>query len=651
MIFYLKNMSFAVHTFETNSSGKENGFSFHENVGEGQAVYFLGKFPESVENAKVVAETIFGTIIDTLTNSKIANAYDRFEDALKAGNLEAKQFFNSKEKPDVLIAYFDFHHLYLSVSEKSESYLVRGKTVSQITETPEKGDDLFLNILSGEVAIGDSVILSSERVLRSLTTNQISDIFVRSNFDDAVDIFRHELSTNAEEEILVTVIGIGKKSDQSNFLSKMVSKSPKVGTETPAVVAEDEEMENMDEIFEENSFEKEEEEIVEERNEMTIGDLFRKISDKFLGFKKFQPKKNFIVIVGTVLGVLAVTIFVRAIFNFESASTQELREQLSIARESLQQADTFLIQGERVQAGEYIAKSEGAIQVILNSKSKSFRSDAQFLLADIQEKKLQIENARKVSPQLLADLGVKNDNLESVGLLSLMGNLFVHDLNNVYKTVRNIVEKGIPVSENGTILAAATRTDQNTILFLTDTPQIIEYREGLFSPMGTEDNAWKRGIDIQTYGRYAYVLDPVENQIWKYERKRNKYSAAVAYNQGADLSRGVSIAIDGNIYALADDGSIQKIFRGTRVDYDFRELPSTPFTGKNLKIKTSPELDFLYVLDPDNQRILVFTKGDRFATYKKQVLFEVTGARDFVIDASGQKVNILTEDKIYEFSL
>ncbi len=642
-------MSFAEHTFETNSSGKENGFSFHENVGEGQSVYFLGKFPESIENPKLAAETIFGTIVETLTNSKIANAYDCFEDALKAGNLEAKQFFSSEEKPEVLIAYFDFHHLYLSVSDKAEAYLVRGKTVSQITETPEKGADLFLNILSGDVAIGDSVILSSDRVLRALTTNQISDIFIRSSFDDAVEIFRHELSTNAEEEILATVIGIGKKSEKSNFLSKMVSKSPKIAIEkVPKPIAEIEELENIDESFEEEDDAEEKEIVYEDKDEMTIGDLFGKLTNKF---EKFRPKKNFLIISGTILGVLAVTIFVRVIFNFESASTQELREQLSIARESLQQADTFLIQGERVQAGEFIAKSEEAIQVILNSKSKNFRSDAQFLLADIQEKKLQIENARKVSPQLLADLGVKNDNLESVGLLSLMSNLFVHDLNSVYKTVRNIVEKGIPVSDKETILAASTRKDQNTILFLTDTPQIVEYREGLFSPMGTEDNVWKRGIDIQTYGRYAYVLDPVENQIWKYERKRNKYSTAVAYNQGADLSRGVSMAIDGNIYILSDDGSIQKIFRGIRVDYDFRELPSTLFVGKNLKIKTSSELDFLYILDPENQRILVFTKGDRFATYKKQVLFEVTGARDFVIDDSGQKVNMLTKDKIYEFSL
>jgi hypothetical protein len=272
-------------------------------------------------------------------------------------------------------------------------------------------------------------------------------------------------------------------------------------------------------------------------------------------------------------------------------------------------------------------------------------------LADIQEKQLQVENARKVTPQLLADLGVKNDNLEATGLLELSGNLYVHDLKQVHKTVRNIVEKGLPLSDKETILASTTRTDQNTLLFLTDAPKVIEYREGLITPMGTEDDTWKRGLDIKTYGRYVYILDPVENQIWKYERRRAKYSPAIAYNQGADLSRSISMSIDGGIYILSDDGTLQKIFRGVKADYAFRDLPSVPFSGQNLKIYTSPNLDFLYVLDPDNGRILVFVKGERFATYKKQVLFDLEDARDFVIDDSGQKVNVLTTDKIYEFSL
>ena len=169
--------------------------------------------------------------------------------------------------------------------------------------------------------------------------------------------------------------------------------------------------------------------------------------------------------------------------------------------------------------------------------------------------------------------------------------------------------------------------------------------------MNTSDGTWKRGLDIQPYGRFSYILDPVENQIWKYERRRDKYSGAIPYNQGADLSRAISFAIDGAIYLLNDDGTIQKLFRGEKVKYNFRDLPSVGFEGKNLKIFTRTDLDFLYVLDPDNARVLVFVKGDRFATYKKQVLFDIPNARDFSVDELGQRINLLIDDKIYEFSL
>ncbi|MCF7812517.1 protein phosphatase 2C family protein [Candidatus Gracilibacteria bacterium] len=650
-------MSFSAHTFEVHPPEGNLGFSFHETVSEGREIYFLAKFDAKTKEAQMCAESIFGAIVETLTEAKTGDVYDLFEDALKSANKEAQKLrANMPQNPEIVVAFFDFHNLYLSQSGESEAYLVRGTNISQITETPESEKVLFSNILSGQVSVDDTVLLCSKRILRFLTANQIVDVFGRSDFQGAVSMFRHELSAASEEDILVTAIGIGKQEEEASsagFLSKVISKSKKALAKEESLTEikeENQESEPLEEELEKDDFEDEsfgnEEEAREEKESLKVGDLF-----KWIPSFTIKPKKNLLIIAGTVLGVIILSIGIKFIASYESADTKELREQLSIAREALVQADTFLIQGERQMASEYLEKSKEAVQTVLNSRSKNFRSDAQFLLADIEEKQLQVENARKVNPQLLADLGVKNDNLDAVGLLALKGNLFVYDLNNVYKTVRNIVEKGLPISDQETLVSAAVREDQNTLLFLTDTPRIIEYREGLITPMSTEDDTWKRGIDIQTYGRFAYILDPVENQIWKYERKRSQYSPAVAYNQGADLSRSVSMTIDGSIYILSDDGTIQKLFRGSKVDYAFRDLPSVPFSGKNLKIYTTPELDFLYVLDPTNARILVFVKGDRFATYKKQVLFDLPDARDFHIDDSGQKVNVLTTDKIYEFPL
>ncbi|HEY5714479.1 MAG TPA: hypothetical protein VIT68_03960 [Candidatus Gracilibacteria bacterium] len=644
-------MSFTVNNFEVKTSESQVGFAFSEDIKEGQKLYFLGSFSSELENPGQIAETIFGAILEQLQNSQLKNAYDQFEEALKAGNEIAKEYF-SNEKPDTVIAFFDFHQLYLSQSGSAESYLIREQSLSQISEASEKGDDLYLNILSGEVTINDTIVFSSDRILRSLTTNQILQLFMRDNFTQSCSLLKNELQ-NATDDTYMTVccVGIGKKDESATagFFSRM-----KLGHEKKELPEASSEAHNP--------LEKEISEVSKASNQLLKEDVFHdlpkpsKIKRVQLGetFGKIKTNPNLrkaIPIAGVIFVAFVVIIGIRALLNYESVEEKELRASIDIAREALVQADTFLLQGERNSAQEYLAKAEEAVGKVAKSKSQLFRSDVGFILAEIDEKKLRVENAKKVTPNLVTDLSVKNDNLESQSLMDLRGNLFVNDSKNVYKTIRNIVEKGVPISEKETIIAAASRPDQNTLVYLSSSPRLIEYREGVITPMNTSDETWKQGIGLQTYGRYVYVLDPIENQIWKYERRSSNYSPAAAYNNGADLSRAVSFGIDGSIYILTDDGEIKKLFRGAQVDYDFRDLPSLELGGKNLKIYTSANLEFLYVLDPDNQRLLVFVKGDRYATYKKQVMYGLPDARDFIVDDSGQKVHLLTKDKIYTFSL
>jgi hypothetical protein len=673
-------MTFAVHTFETKASEVNTGFAFHESLGEGQELYFLGQFHEKDKNPRATAESIFGAIVDTMQSSQnFSDPYQRFEEALKSANLEAqKNRQNLAAPPDVIVAFFDFQNLYLTQSGTAEAYLVRQTAVSQISETLEAGTDLFMNILSGQVAVNDTIVFANSRLLHSITNSQLADLFSRTDFDESCRMLRHELSMKAEESLLVTTIGIGKKSNTTagGFLSKVVSRvtAPKAQPLEPdpeeptpdttleeGLESEHEEPKILEEEYDDEDeppvleFKEEDLEEISETEPLPIKrpdpTSFQVKLPKFSGNLNLPPRKKLMTIAGAVLGLFIIVMSIRGITGYESAETAEMREKLSIAREALQDADSFLIQGDRTSAGERLEKAQSAVQIVLNAKKTNFRSDAQFLLADIQDKLLQVENARKTQAQLLADLTTKNENINAVGMLELRGNLFAYDLKQVYKTVRNIVESGLQISEKENVIAAASREDQNTLLFLTDGPRLIEYRNSVISPMNTSDTTWKSGIDLKTYGRYAYVLDPVENQIWKYERQRDNYSGSTAYNQGSDLSRAVSFSIDGAIYILSDDGTIQKLFRGQKQEFSFRELPSQTFSGKNLKLYTTPELDFLYVLDPENSRILVFTKGDRFATYKKQVLFDLPNARDFVVDDAGQKVNVITDDKIYEFAL
>jgi len=458
-------MAFSVHTFETNPEGNI-GFAFHQTAGEGQELYFLAKFGPEISNPQPLAETIFGAIVDHMEASKIADHYDRFEDALKAANIEAKKNnLTGSNPPEIVVAYFDFHQLYLSQSGSSEAYLVRDHGVSQITEIADNNNDLFLNILSGQVQIDDVILLSSNRILRTLTANELADTLGRQNFREASHQFRQELSQKSEEDLLVTIIGIGKKEDTpaAGFLNRMVSTAEKAAAPIAAAVSNTEKAEA--EI--EKDHHEPQTEVTEGSSDPVAagGAALGAATDGLKKITSFRPQKNLIILAGVVLTLLLVGLGIKSI-SWESEEEVALREELNIAREALQQADTFIIQGERDSAKEYLSKADSAVQEVFKSKSKLFRSDAQFILAAIKDKQLQVENAKQVTPSLVADLGVKSDSVSARGLLELDGSFFVHDNKNVIKTVRNVVESPAVLSASGgSVLAGASRPDQKTLVF------------------------------------------------------------------------------------------------------------------------------------------------------------------------------------------
>ena len=106
-------MSFSVHTFEINPDGNNLGFAFHQKTEEGREVYFLGKFQPDTVDASIIAEDLFSKVVDALEASTAMDQYEAFELAMKAANDGAKKM---KQKlistPEIVIAYFDFNHLY-----------------------------------------------------------------------------------------------------------------------------------------------------------------------------------------------------------------------------------------------------------------------------------------------------------------------------------------------------------------------------------------------------------------------------------------------------------------------------------------------------------------------------------------------------------
>lgn len=150
-------------------------------------------------------------------------------------------------------------------------------------------------------------------------------------------------------------------------------------------------------------------------------------------------------------------------------------------------------------------------------------------------------------------------------------------------------------------------------------------------------------MDILGEGNSAriYLLDTEQTQIWRFKITDKGVAAPEAWLKTPEpaLNGAVDMAIDGNIYILYPD-HLDKYQTGDKQSFALATV--SPPLKKAVKVFTRPEDQFIYILDPENGRILVFTKtgafreqitsakfhdlSDLFADEKNKLLYVLSGS-------------------------
>ena len=185
---------------------------------------------------------------------------------------------------------------------------------------------------------------------------------------------------------------------------------------------------------------------------------------------------------------------------------------------------------------------------------------------------------------------------------------------------------------------------------------LIEYKDGTMSFMDTVDGAFRKGTKLADWSNKIYLLDPSNNQIWKYTYKgtRNKFGSAEAYvNDDTDLSSTEDFAIDGSVYALENTGDIMKFYAGGKQEFYINDAPLNMFQDPTV-IYTNEKLNYIYVLDSKNL-VLSFMKDSKTGNviYTSQYLFDnVDGElRDIYVDVDSNQMYILTPTQLLQVQL
>ncbi len=150
--------------------------------------------------------------------------------------------------------------------------------------------------------------------------------------------------------------------------------------------------------------------------------------------------------------------------------------------------------------------------------------------------------------------------------------------------------------------------------------------------------------DLNIYSNNLYALDSQNNKIFKYPESGTSFSNGVNWlTAEADLSQAYSFAIDGDAYLTFQNGEIKKLRKGKVEKFDYH-VPH-PVIGQKSIIKTFKESKLLYLIDPDNQRVIIFDKNGNIKDQYTSPKFD--NLVDLAIDPAEKAIYLLNGNHLY----
>src|SRR3989339_636884 len=168
------------------------------------------------------------------------------------------------------------------------------------------------------------------------------------------------------------------------------------------------------------------------------------------------------------------------------------------------------------------------------------------------------------------------------------------------------------------------------------------------SPLNIDLDANNNYMGADTYNERLYLLDNKNGQIIRYAKNGRAFSSAYSWLQeNTDLSAAVDLSIDGHVYVLKNNGEVIKFLRGQTVEFALEAVD--PPIEQASKIFVSPKNNYIYILDPKSQRLIVYDKTGQFQAQYTSKTF--TDLKDFAVDETSQEVYLLSGAKVLKIKI
>ena len=382
--------------------------------------------------------------------------------------------------------------------------------------------------------------------------------------------------------------------------------------------------------------------------------LLGKTTRLLLSFWKTTSKSTRILIgVALILLVLFVGNLGRAQQNkSEENSVQTFNHSLETIQSLQDRASSALLYGDIKTAREHLTKAQELTQA-LPIDTEERQEKQQTLLTQIEIQTNKTRNLTTIEePILIVDLQVADTAISPKRLVMVADTLYTYNpATNALLTINpeDKVATQIPTSAVSTgYFEDALAGDGLNILLYHNNNGFVQYstetQEYTSQTIALDSDD---GVDaLEYYQNRLYRIDTAQNQIYRHRKSGDSFGAATSWitdTPPPDLSLAQDIAIDGNIYVLLGSGEILKFFSGEKESLTVTNVD--PWFSSPSRIITSPDMNYMYILDPGSKRIVILTKDGGMVNQYTSEKFD--DLRDMAIDEKNQKAYLLNGKKIY----
>jgi hypothetical protein len=213
------------------------------------------------------------------------------------------------------------------------------------------------------------------------------------------------------------------------------------------------------------------------------------------------------------------------------------------------------------------------------------------------------------------------------------GRIYRHALNDLRNALRNpnadqvLIRQGQPIEGHniGGLIDVAWMKEggerqAGALLILDTNGVLLEYDptwEQFQAQIVGGQGAWRSPYALGTYDSNLYLLDPMANQIFKYQNQQfaNEPTRWITQDD-VNVTTAIDIGIDGSIYLLHKDAQITKYYGGKPVSFVLTRIPRPLSSADALYLDVKEVAQYIYVADSSEECVVQL---DHEGTFVRQL--------------------------------